>query len=91
MKWVTFSCFRQNIKNISLFFFKGADDASSIESNMINIDDILPEKCGMVSPEFYEVSSDFKPRVVSGFETTKGNYPWQVSSSVLISSFESLM
>ncbi|XP_073985789.1 uncharacterized protein isoform X2 [Rhodnius prolixus] len=61
---------------------QGADDASSIESNMINIDDILPEKCGMVSPEFYEVSSDFKPRVVSGFETTKGNYPWQASIRV---------
>ncbi|KAK9506432.1 hypothetical protein O3M35_008374 [Rhynocoris fuscipes] len=60
----------------------GQEIETSIETNFLNIDDILPEKCGTVSPDFYVVTSNFKPRVVSGYETVKGSYPWQASIRV---------
>ena len=44
-----------------------------------NIEDILPKQCGTPSPDLEVISTYFKPRVVSGFETVKGFHPWQVN------------
>ncbi|KAL1139366.1 hypothetical protein AAG570_006350, partial [Ranatra chinensis] len=44
------------------------------------INEILPRQCG-IPPEI-NVSPHFMPKVVSGFETEKGSYPWQASIRV---------
>lgn len=55
-----------------------AHSGDKITNDDIDISGIFYSPCGTLMEGLDEVSSDFAPRVVSGFETKKGTYPWQV-------------
>ncbi|BES87727.1 serine protease [Nesidiocoris tenuis] len=57
----------------------------SVPAESLSADDILPKECGKVADDVISMTSPpslVMQRVVSGFETTKGAYPWQASIRV---------
>lgn len=61
----------------------GKKEQEIVDQNVdINIDDIFLQNCGTIMDNLDLISSDFAPRVVSGFETVKGTYPWQATIRV---------
>ncbi|XP_024086083.1 uncharacterized protein LOC106674111 [Cimex lectularius] len=68
-------------QNINMDIDQNLHSNENEQEPSFTLEQILPQTCGIISLDIGPVNN-YKPKVVSGFETIKGSYPWQASVRV---------